>query len=127
MPLESLGKATVPRSLEIVAEAALSAEVATLTTDLHPLNITASTAASATKLTLRLNTSMAREEYSLHALGGTEWSIVGGSSTGVWWGTRTLLQIFAGGAGAATSAVRISGDSPLVAHRSLMTDAARVG
>jgi hypothetical protein len=36
---------------------------------------------------------MGREEYSLRAGGATEWRIVGGSGTGVWWGTRTLLQV----------------------------------
>ena len=109
--LEYMGTAVVPTSLHIVAEPTLSTEVATLTADLLALNVSASATAAA-KLTLRLNSSMQREEYAMEASGSDSWTITGGSSTGVWWGTRTLLQIFAGGGGATTSAVRISSDAP---------------
>jgi len=108
--LEYMGTAVVPTSLHIVAEPTLSTEVATLTADLLALNVSASATAAA-KLTLLLNSSMQREEYAMEA-SGSDWTITGGSSAGVWWGTRTLLQIFAGGGGATTSAVRISSDAP---------------
>ena len=109
--LEYVGTTVVPTSLHIVAEPTLSTEVATLTADLLALNVSASATAAA-KLTLLLNSSMQREEYAMEASGSDSWTITGGSSTGVWWGTRTLLQIFAGGGGATTSAVRISSDAP---------------
>ena len=108
--LEYVGTTVIPTSLHIVADAALSTEVATLTADLLALNVSASATAAA-KLTLRLNSSMKREEYAMEA-SGSSWTITGGSSTGVWWGTRTLLQLFVGGGGATTSAVRISSDVP---------------
>ena len=109
--LEYVGATVIPTSLHIVAaDAALSTEVATLTADLLALNVSASATAAA-KLTLRLNSSMKREEYAMEA-SGSSWTITGGSSTGVWWGTRTLLQLFAAGGGATTSAVRISSDVP---------------
>ena len=142
-----LGAARVPASLTIVAASALSAGVATLVADLALLNVSAHGARTQTTddglvggaatnsavaastgatLTLQLSQSMAAEEYSLHQNGTTATTVItGGSSTGVWWGTRTLLQLYANGSGAATTAVSITTDHPIVARRSLMVDCAR--
>jgi hypothetical protein len=124
-----LGATRVPASVQLaLSGTTLSAEIdlPTLTADLLTVISASSSAdgvAADATLSMRLAPGMKPEEYALDA-NDTQWTITGGGSTGVWWGTRTLLQIWSKGAGAEAAALRVS-DSPLVAHRSLMVDCAR--
>ena len=98
--LTTLGPTRVPSTLAINVAAEISAEVdvPTLITDLRGVNVTGAPSTilgaipTAPTLLLRTAANMGREEYSLQ-VNQTEWIIVGGSSTAVWWGTRTLLQV----------------------------------
>ena len=119
------GSATVPSHVALLAASTLITEPKTLQSDLDALNISVSATAHY-QLYLRLNSSLASEEYTL-ILNGTANSstIVGGSATGLWWGTRTLLQLFSGGNGAAIPADLYISDSPVVAYRGISIDAAR--
>lgn len=96
-----LGPTRVPTTLAISVATDVSAEVdvPTLISDLRGVNVTGAPASAtlsatptAATLTLRTAVHMEREQYSLQ-VNQTEWIIVGGSSTAVWWGTRTLLQV----------------------------------
>jgi N-acetyl-beta-hexosaminidase len=131
--LQVLAPMVVPRSVAIkAASAELSLDAQTLAADLAAMNITVSATAPYT-VTLSLNaTAFGREAYSL-ACNSSHATLVGGAD-GVWWATRTLLQLFGGQPGshsamaatAASAAVSITKDEPEVGFRALLVDSARV-
>ncbi|MFT7035643.1 MAG: hypothetical protein ACJA2S_004167 [Cyclobacteriaceae bacterium] len=64
----------------------------------------------------------AEEEYVLKV--DADITITAGSATGLFWGTRTVLQLLSGGAGSSVSKLDIE-DKPMLEYRGLLIDNAR--
>jgi len=138
-----LAAATIPHEVLLVVSKELEEDAATIGEDLALLGVIATVVVRGgagapgaqeqgiATLTLSLHSFLGSEAYDLscatnRATSATStWTLRGGSALGVWWGSRTLLQLWAAGAGAAVPAVAVLDYPRGPPYRSLMIDMAR--